>query len=85
MTRGFLLKTLEWEMLIKTQPTTLLQIFCEFMLDFKFIGISNIIADDTLAARPLGMNGLSSHQLPMCFVFMPVAGPLIYHDGFADF
>ena len=45
--KAFLWKIFKWEMLVRTQPTTLFQIFCEFMCDSKFTRVSIIIADET--------------------------------------
>ena len=45
--RAFSLKLIGSEMRSRTIPTTLLQIFCEFMLNFKFI-LRNIMGLDGL-------------------------------------
>ena len=56
--QSFIQKIFQEEMLIKTQPTTPLEIFCEFMLHSCVILECIIDPDDFKSARSKGMHGL---------------------------
>ena len=51
LTKAFLSKIFEGEMFIRILPTTLLQIFCENLLNLKVIFKSMKIADDTFLVK----------------------------------
>ena len=50
-------KLFEWEMLIRTLPTTLLQIFCKIILNSKIIVQSILDPDDNSWMNSLSING----------------------------
>ena len=78
--RNFL-KIFEGEMLIKTQPTSFLQIFCEFLLNSKNVSINILGPDDSRQgdhqALTLSMLRLLLSKAWYCKRYMRIASTLL--------
>ena len=63
----------EGGMLLRKMPTTLFQIFCKIILNFKIVTKKTLQDDDIFQKNPLSINGLRTNQkceqvAPKCLI-----------------